>query len=594
VDEEARPSDATAVDAFAAGLVGAKHALSEGWKDAHLLVRASTPKTTFDPTNEKEKTWWTEQLASFARDLAALPIVDCTSQLLPATSPGGPCAHFVIPRLLPSSTTDETTVERLWPPVEACTELTRPRRELAVEWTGIADGWHSLGLDISRITVSSLAKRVRGGAGKLDALNLKDNKTEWLGKFLDIVGECWIKRSGVGLSVLTDLMPDQNRDLRPPSALHRDVGVSDALKDICRTIDHDVRGKLLLGDIEEIAAGKNLQYLAAAVKQAFPKSLSEDQVIEETVKHLDKDLPEDDECDQATKDLQHGAVLLLDYLWKSRGKNAAAIAEKVPLITSNGHAVRWSHNRMMMAPMRSWHKAAQPFAAAYPPHRVLADFFAGDNEKGVPDVVPVLVEFGMAIADPITSDTPAKLDGSRLNAISRQADTEGVVVSNQRFSQIALLHPDVLNRCQEGVEEARALLGLVLCHVAPHDPEWQHDRMTKGRKQRKEVELKVCGALWLADLKIRSWVPVPRDGKTVKMRADAQTLDDLLDPVWLKDNDPAIRLLSEWFEFDELELRLLGGCAGPEQAPRIAQPNRQTSRNGGCRSRILLVTGEPD
>jgi hypothetical protein len=361
--------------AFAAALVGAKHALSRGWRDAHLLVRASTPNTTFDPTNEKEKAWWTKQLTNFAQDLAALPIVDCTAQLLPATSPGGPCAHFVIPRLLPTSTADETTVERLWPLVEACTELMPPRKELALDWTGIASGWHSLGLDISRITVSSLAKKIRGNAGKLDALNLKDSKTEWLAKFLDIVGECWTKRSGVELSVLTDLMPDQNRDLRPPSALHRDVGVTDALKDICRLIGHDVRGKLLLSDVEEMAAGKNLQYLPVALKQAFPKSLSEDQVVEEAVKHLDNGLPEDDKCDQTTESLQRGAVLLLDHLWKSRGKNAAAAAEKVPLLTSNGHAVRWSHNRMMMAPMRSWHKAAQPFAAAYPPDRVLADFF---------------------------------------------------------------------------------------------------------------------------------------------------------------------------------------------------------------------------
>ena len=47
------------------------------------------------------------------------------------------------------------------------------------------------------------------------------------------------------------------------------------------------------------------------------------------------------------------------------------------------------------------------------------------------------------------------------------------------------------------------------------------------------------------------------------MRADAKTLGDLLDPAWLENNDPAIRLLSEWFEFDELELRLLGLAPNP-------------------------------
>jgi hypothetical protein len=84
--------------------------------------------------------------------------------------------------------------------------------------------------------------------------------------------------------------------------------------------------------------------------------------------------------------------------------------------------------------------------------------------------------------------------------------------------------------------------------------------VVKGRKVRQDVELPVSGALWLADLKFRSWVPVPggEDGRPAKMRADPKTLGELLDAAWLVNNDAAIRLLSEWFEFDELELRLLG------------------------------------
>jgi hypothetical protein len=566
---------------FAAGVVAVKYAFSEGWEDAHLLACASTPKATFDPTNTEEKTWWTNQLANFAQAIAALPIVDCTSHSLPAIS-SVPYADFVIPRLLPGSATDETTVERLWPLVSTCTELMPPRRELAFDWTEIAEGWHSLGLDISRITVSSLAEWVSLDAQDLDAIQVEGDKTEWLANFLDVVGECWGKRAGVELSVLTDLMPDQNRHLHPPSELHRDVGISAALKDICKAIGHDVRGKLLLRDVEEMANSKSLKYLPSLLKQAFPTVLSEAQVIDEAVNYLDEALPEDEECDAETVDLRHGTAQLLDYLWKSQGKNAAAVGKKVPLITSNELSVRWSHDRMMMAPVCSWHKAAQPFATAYPPQRVLADFFAGDGNKELPDIIPALVEFGMAIADPITSEVPAELKGARLNAIS-PAETEGVVVTNERFSQIALLQPDVLNRCQEGADEARALLGLVLCHIAPHDQEWQHERIVKGRKLRQEFELPVCGALWLADLKFRSWVPVPGDdGKPVKMRADANTLRDLLDPAWLEKNDPAIRLLSEWFEFDELELRLLGLAPDPDKRRELRSGIAKLVETGGA------------
>jgi hypothetical protein len=174
------------------------------------------------------------------------------------------------------------------------------------------------------------------------------------------------------------------------------------------------------------------------------------------------------------------------------------------------------------------------------------------------------------------------LRGSRLHAIS-SAETEGVVVSNERFSQIALLQPDVLNRCQEGVEEPRALLGLVLCHVAPHDTQWQQERVVKARKLRQDVELPVCGALWLADLKFRSWVPVPgEDGKPVKMRADAKTLGHLLDPARLENNDAAIRLLSEWFEFDELELRLLGLAPDPDKRRELRSGIAKLVETGGA------------
>jgi hypothetical protein len=567
--------------AFAAGVIAVKHAFSEAWTDAHLLARASAPATAFDPTNPDEKTWWTKQLAGFAQALAALPIVDCTFQSLPAISEDF-YADFVIPRLLPNSNTDETTVARLWPLVARCTELLPPREDVAVEWTEIAEGWHSLGLDISRITVSKLAEWVRGDTEELDELNLESDKTEWLAKFLDIVGECWSKRTGVELSVLEGLMPDQNRHLHPPSELHRDVGISAALKDICKNIGHDVRGKLLLGDIEEMATEKNLQFLPAVLKQAFPASLSEAQVVDEAVKHLDQGLPEDEDCDDETEDLRRGVVLLFDYLWQSQGKSAAAIAKKLPLVASNDTAVRWSHDRMMMAPVCSWHESAQPFADAYPPHRVLTDFFAGGDDEELPNIVTPLVEFGIAIADPITSDAPAELRGSRLDAISPD-NTEDMVVTGQRFSQIALLQPDVLNRCQEGVDEARALLGLVLSHVAPHDPEWREQRSIKARKLRQEVQLSVCGALWLADLKFRSWVPVPGDdGKPVKMRADAKTLGDLLDPAWLENNDPAIRLLSEWFGFDELELRLLGLAPDPEKRRELRSSIAKLVESGGA------------
>ena len=48
---------------------------------------------------------------------------------------------------------------------------------------------------------------------------------EWLAKFLDIVGECWSKHTGIDTTVLLGLMPNQNGRLLSPQGLCRDAGV---------------------------------------------------------------------------------------------------------------------------------------------------------------------------------------------------------------------------------------------------------------------------------------------------------------------------------------------------------------------------------
>jgi hypothetical protein len=66
------------------------------------------------------------------------------------------------------------------------------------------------------------------------------------------------------------------------------------------------------------------------------------------------------------------------------------------------------------------------------------------------------------------------------------------------------------------------------------------------------------------------------------MRADAKTLGDLLDPAWLENNDQAIRLLSEWFEFDELELRLLGLAPDPNKRRELRSGIAKLVETGGA------------
>lgn len=381
----------------------------------------------------------------------------------------------------------------------------------------------------------------------------------------------------------TSLLPNQNHRLCSPPTLKRDSGVSEELKDICRDIGIDFRERLFLDTLNEFSAAGQLPFLSSAIAKAVPESVYEEQVIEDTIKYLQSRFPEDEDCRDELVNLQKASVRLLWYIWESLGTAGASIAKNVPLITSKQRSVKWSPDRNMMAPVCTWHQSAQPFANAYPPHRVLADLYAGLNGEDVPNVVSALIKWKIAIADPLAADEPAELKDRRVAAIS-SSDTTGVTVRGNEFSQIGLLHPEVLNRCQEGIEEARALLGLVLCHIAPHDLGWQVERVVKGRKSGEEVDVLLRGALWLADIRFRAWVPVrDEDGKFIKMTANLATLKDLLEPAWLVDNNAAIRLLSEYFGFDELDLRLLG------IAPDATK--RQELRNGLAK---LVESAGPD
>lgn len=570
-------------EAFGAAAIAVRHAFHQGWVGAHYLAHANPPRSAFDPTNTEETSWWTAQLGAFATHLSQLPIVEGAEGWLSSAGSINPHADFLVPTLNSESTSEESSVSRMWPLVAAAADLRPPKEELAREWSEIADGWHRLGVKLSRVTVGSLGRRAIEGATSLNELRIKGDPLDWLVRFLDIVGECWRARGGVDLAVLKGLFPDQTGRLRSPAELYRDAGISSELKAICLTVGQDVQSRLLMQEVARANGTSELKHLAYALEQALPNMLSEGQVIEEVIRHLDEIIPEDESCDDDTVQYQIGSTRLLLHLANTQGKGGAALAKKVPLITAGKTSVRWSQDRMMLAPAAKWDSRARPFANAYPPNRVLADLYAGSADGSIPSTLECLVEFGIAIADPLTSDTPSELRAHRLQAIA-QGESDGVTVSGVLLSQVALLQPEVLNRCQEGIDEAKCLLGLVLCYIAPQDQRWREIVSVAGRRAREDVKLNVRGALWLADLKSRAWVPVPgEDGKPIKMRAEVKTLEHLLDAKWLEGNEPAIALLSEEFGFDELELRLLG------LAP---DPGRRRELRGGIAK--LVETGGSD
>jgi len=568
-------------EALAGAFLGVKYAFYKKWSGAHLLARVKKSTTEFDPGDSSERDWWTHQLAAHALRLAELPIVDCGFEFLPAVTPDGAYAAFVIPRLLPTSQNDETTIEHAWPLVDTATQLYPPRKELAGDWTEIALGWKSLGLELNLVTVRDVAAYARGDAQSLDDLQVTGGAVEWLARLFNLVGECWSNRSGVDTSMLEGMLPDQNRRLHSASELRRDGGINSELKDIYATLGVDLRSKLLLGDISKLPMPAELPYLQEMIETTVLGCATEADVIDEIVKKLDETLPEDKDCNDEPPLVRTCGATLMRYLWERGGVASASIARTVPLISSRGRSVRWSQNRMMMAPVPSWPETAQPFAAAYPPDRVLADFYESADEDSAYDCVPALVEWGIAFGELIISDRPAEVKDPRLAAMSK-GDTSGAVIGHEQFSQVALLQPEVLNRCQDGREEAQALLGLILCHVVPRDSSWREERVVKARKGGQVIDVEVRGSLWLADLKVRAWVPsTAEDGTVARSAASSVTLREILDPKWLVDNDDAIAFLSECFQFDELDLRLLGIGADEESLKQVRNALARLVELGG-------------
>ncbi len=254
-----------------------------------------------------------------------------------------------------------------------------------------------------------------------------------------------------------------------------------------------------------------------------------------------------------------GSIALLAYLYKTNPDGTMTLASGIPLVSAEGKVVRWTKTQLMMAPVESWHPDARQFSDAYPPSRILATDYHAECQDGI-RVIEALCAWRMAFADPLDWYIPKELKEQRLAALAENGqDTEGVLVLGERFRQIALLQPEVLNRCSERRSGAKALLGLLVCYIAPNDSSWKEWREVVGRRAREDGPVRVHGALWLGDLRYRAWIPMDsEEGQTTKVMASANSLKDLLEPEWLHENEAAIELLSREFGFDSLDLRLLG------------------------------------
>jgi hypothetical protein len=563
--------------AFGAAVTAVKYSFENRLGNRHFLAQTSMPESGFDSDDSEELAWWSGQLGSFAGRLALLPIVETTVGNLPTSVEDGSYADFILPRLHGASTADETSVSRMWPLLSGTTVLYPPLEELALEWSEIARGWRKLGVQPNQITIEDLARYVSEGADEISELAIAGNQHSWLSRYIDVVGECWERLGGVYVDVLKGMLPNQREQLSSPNDLRIDVGVPEDLKDICDGVDLDIRKGLASARLVDSANDPSLVYARNTLSKAIPRTADADDISLELLKHLKSALPEGAECTETNDALQRGTALFLSYLWRVSGQGAADIAREVPLVARSKKVVYWSRDRLMMAPVAGWKETASSFAEAYPQDRLLDDVYMATDAA----LVSAFEAWGMAHADPVIKASAAELRGSRLAEMVLDGfDSGGVTVRGEEFGQIALLQPEIFNHIQDS-DQARALLGMVLCHVVTHDTSWRERKMVRGTKERESVEVPIRCALWLGDLRSRAWVPIRgEDDRPAKVAANPTSLTPLLDPSWLNGNDNAIVFLTECFGFDELELRLLG--IGSDVQERVRQGLARIIETGGA------------
>jgi hypothetical protein len=545
---------------------------ADKWRGGHRLARVGMPDQAFgekfaEPDDLRD--WWRSALGQVAEAMALLPIVETPSGPLMATG-SSPIATFVVPRFLLEEQKNALDFDDVWSVASEVQDLHPPLHEVASDWAAIASDWANLGVKVRRVGLTQIADSARQKITTLGELRVTTDPLRWLARFLNLVGRVADEHNCAPL--LSQLIPNQNRTLKSPTALVQDSGISDTLKDIALAVGRDVRDSLLLGDLVKLGDQPDLPYLKPLLDAQITQTIGEGTVVKDCIAELNACLPDNKRIPDARSSHRRASVALLKYLWETRGAAAAAVAQQCPLVSSEDAAIRWSVQRKALAPVSAWHQAARPFAKLYEGDRILSeDYTAPTTTDGT--IVNALVSWDMAFSDPLCTDAPRDLRSERLEAMSSDAqDCTDVIVSDVPLSQIALLPNQLIQRCQASEELAKLLLGLTLTHIAVNDRSWREMRRIPARRDRADITLSVRPALWLADLKTKAWVPVrgEKDGQQVvqPVIADAGNLRRMLldAPQWLLGNDAAVELLSGFFGFNALELRLL--CTLPSTEAR--------------------------
>lgn len=536
-------------EAFAALGGLANFAIREEWANGYRVAQLAMPTESLGDAASQV---WREVLSSTAINLAQQPLVNTFRLgMLPAIQTESH-DHWVDFIKRPSAGPSHS---ELWILASACKGLDLPAQSDSEGWTEIAEGWESLGVKVNWVNLQLIGKQASSESDEVIGLAVDGDPYHWIAEYLDLVGRTW-KANGIVKSYVERLLPDQHGKLRNYGELRREGGITERVKAIAAKVGIDFKAQLLNTLLFEMLVGENLAAGIDALKESTGEEFTEEEGISSLIEHLEKALPADRPISEAARPGAAATIDLLEHLWESRGSEARNTAWQVPVLAADGTARRAGHRRLMVLPIPKWPEVARPFASAYPPSRLLSDDYAA--AAGCDVLLEALTTWGIAHRGLVEVGQREELRDRGLRAIAIEPeDVIDASLREAKFMQIALLEPEVINYCKQSRERAQALLGLVVCYVAPADQSWRSTVELSVHTPARERQVHLTPSLWLADLRSKPWIPCENEQDITHHVPNPELLRELLVPQWLEGNSHGADLLVQHFDMDALDVRLL-------------------------------------
>ena len=410
-----------------------------------------------------------------------------------------------------------------------------------------------INVPVRRLGLTELADWIKDGNSTIEELPINGHSFRWLADFLIVIAK--LPESVNRRPLIDGLIPDQHSRFRRTKEVRIEIDISDAIKDIACEVGIDLRARLAHRDLIQALDEPGYEPARDLIEEMLGQDYTENEAIDEVLQTLEDKLPDGHQVSEA-EDFSYLRTAADMAAYLTQEDNDTQRLRRCPLLTAEDKIVRLENNSQILAPVAHWKETQRPYANLYRKNRIISNRYVDDGSLS--RSLKALIDKYIVIPAPLYWSRRGVLEGDLLRTmVPSDADTDGLAIRNQSFGQIAFLSSEVVNRCGRSKDLAKKLLDFVLNVAVKEDPHWIDTTLRSCSGADRDLQLPVHQSTWPFELKIRSWVPLPVEDDTFAPGpANEDYLRDLLEPVWLQDNQYAVDLLNRVFGFRQLTLML--------------------------------------